>query len=183
MKAYIVCEGELDATLLQHVLPEPLLNNVGIVAAGSLSSAKSMARSLVVRRQVPVAIVVDAETVNPDQVEERRREVKEIVESVAPNTAVEVILAVPAIEAIFFQDSSLLPRLLSSVLSQEILSLAVYQPQQALTQLMTQSKKRQNESWMIEQLADEDLEILRKASVIKEIIQFLQSVQETADAA
>jgi hypothetical protein len=181
MKAYIVCEESLDQQLLNRVLPDELLDSVGIVAAGSLSSVKSMARTLVVRRQVPVAIVVDAEVVNPDQVEERYREIKSIVESVAPDTPVEVILAVPAIETIFFQDISLIPRLLGYVPSQEMLSLAVYQPEQALNQLIERSNKCQSESQLIEQLTPEDLEILRKAPAIEKVMQFLRSVRGTAD--
>jgi hypothetical protein len=181
MKAYIVCEDNLDSQLLQRVLRRELLNTVGIVAAGSLSSVKSMARSLVVRRRVPVAIVVDAETIYPDQVEERRREIREIVEGVAANTPVSVILAVPAIESIFFQDKSLLPRLLEYVPSQEMLSLAIYEPRKALTCLIIESNKYQNQAELIEQLTHEDLENLHKTPIIQEVVQFLQSVRETAD--
>jgi len=182
MKAYIVCEDDLDSQLLQRLLPEELLNTVGIVAAGSLSSVKSMARSLVVRRRVPVAIVVDAETVNSDQVEERRREIKEIVEGVAANMPVGVILAVPAIESLFFQNISLISRLFGCVPAQERLGMAVYEPGKALQQLIAESKQYQNQSNLIEQLTPEDLEILRKTPVVQEIFQFLQSVRETAEA-
>ncbi len=183
MKAYIVCEDDLDSQLLQRVLPERLLDSVGSVAAGSLSSVKSMARSLVVRRRVPVAIVVDAETVNLDQVEERRTEIKEIVEGVAANTPVGVILAIPAIESVFFQDISLISRLFGSAPAQELLSMAIYEPGKALKQLIAESKQYQNQSELIEQLTHEDLEILGKTPVVQKLLQFLQSVRETADVA
>lgn len=182
MTAYIVCEGERDAQLLKRVLPEELLYNVEIIAAGGLSAVKSLARSLVVRRQSPVAIVVDADAITPEQVEERLKDTEEIVGSVAANTLVKVILAVPALETVFFQDISLLSRLLEHAPSQDMLSLAVSQPWQALTQLISQSKKYQSQSQLIEQLTNEDLEILRKTPVIQEVIQFLQSVRETAEA-
>lgn len=92
-----------------------------------------------------------------------------------------MILAIPAIETIFFQDISLLSRLLGSAPSQDLLSLAIYQPWQALKQLIAQSEKYQSQSQSIEQLTNEDLEILRKTTAIEEIVQFLQSVRETAD--
>ena len=183
MKAYIICEDDLDSQLLQRVLPRELLNSVGIVVGGSLSSVKSMARSLVVRRRVPVAIIVDADTVDPDQVEERRREVKEIVEGVAANTPVGVILAVPAIESVFFQDISLISRLFESAPAQEILSMAVYEPGRALKQLIAESKQYQNQSELIGQLTHEDLKILGETSVMQELLQFVQSVCATADVA
>ena len=60
MIAYIICEGIDDKQLLKAVLPEISLNQVEIVVGGGISSVKSIARSLVVRRQTPVAIVVDS---------------------------------------------------------------------------------------------------------------------------
>jgi hypothetical protein len=182
MIAYLVCEGARDVQLLRCILPGELLSNVEIIPAGGLSAIKSLARSLIVRRQAPVVIVMDADVITPEQVEERLKDTEEIVESVAVNTPVKVILAVPSIETIFFQDVSLLSRLLGYVPSQDMLSLAIYQPWQALRELISQSKKYQSQSQLIEQLTDEDLEILRKTSVIQEIIQFLQSVRETVVA-
>ncbi len=181
MKAYIVCEDELDSQLLQRVLPKELIHSVGIVAGGSLSSVKSMARSLVVRRRTPIAILVDAETVNAAQVEERRREIKEIVEGVAANTPVGVILAVPAVESVFFQDIALIPRLFGYVPPQEVLNMAIYEPGKALTQLITESKKYQNQADLIEQLTPEEIELLCKTPLMREMLQFLQSLRETAD--
>jgi hypothetical protein len=180
MIAYIVSEGLFDAQLLKGVLPGELLENVEIVPAGGVSAAKSLARSLLVRRQVPVAIVVDADSVAPDLVQERIKNIEEIVESVSVNTPVKVILAVPELEIIFFQDSLLLSHLLGYVPSQDILNLAAFQPRKALEQLLSQSEKYHSRSQIVNQLANEDIEILRKAPVIQEVIHFLQSVREPA---
>jgi hypothetical protein len=181
MTAYLVCEGDRDAQLLKRVLPAELLNTVEIIAAGGLSAVKSLARSLIVRRQLPVAIVMDADVIIPEQVEERLKDIKEIVGSVAANTPFKVILAVPTLETIFFQDLSLLSSLLGYDPSPEMLALAIYQPSQSLMQLIAESKKYHSQSQMVEQLTNEDIEILRRTSVIQEIIQFLQSVRETVD--
>jgi hypothetical protein len=182
MTAYIVCEGALDAQLLKQVLPEGLLSNVEIIPAGGLSAGKSLARSLIVRRQVPVALVIDADVVAPDQVEERLKDIEEIVGSVAANTLFKVILAVPTIEMLFFQDVSLLSRLLGYAPSPELLSLAIYQPAQALSQLIAQSPNYQSQAQLIGQLSHENLELLRQAPVIQALIQFLQSVRTVAAA-
>jgi hypothetical protein len=182
MTAYLVCEGATDAQLLKRVLPEELLHNLEIIHAGGLSAIKSLARSLIVRRQSPVVIVMDADVITPEQVEERLKNTEEIIGSVAANTPVKVILAVPTIETIFFQDVFLLSRLLGYTPSQDMLSLAFHQPSQALKQLISQSKKYQSQSQLIEQLTNEDLEILSQTTVIQEIILFLKSVRETADA-
>jgi hypothetical protein len=180
MIAYIVCEGDLDAQLLQRLLPEGLMQEIEVVSAGGVSAVKSLSRSLIVRRQVPVAIVVDADSVDPKVVQERRENLVEIVESVSVNTPVKVILAIPAMETIFFQDSDLLARLLGFQPAQAILNLAISQPCQALAQLLAQSLTHHNQSQLINQFTHADLKILRKAPVMQEIIHFLQSVQETA---
>lgn len=182
MNAYIVCEGDFDAQLLRAVLPEELLDEVEIVSAGGLSAVKSLARSLLVRRQVPIAIVVDADAISTDLVQERRNSIEEIVESVAVDTPIRVILAVPTIEIVFFQNSLLLSRLLGVEPSQSILELATSQPRKALEHLFAKSRNSHSLSQIIKQLTDEDIEILRAASVIQEITNFLQSVQEIAKA-
>jgi hypothetical protein len=182
MTTYLVCEGADDAELLKRVLPEQLLSHIEVIPAGGLYAIKSLARSLIVRRQAPVVIVIDADVITPEQVEERRKDTEEILESVAANTPVKVILAIPTIEIVFFQDISLLSHLLGYMPSQDMIDLAIYQPRKALAQLITQSQKCQSQSQLIGQLTPQDLEALRKNSVFQELIQFLQSVRETAAA-
>lgn len=181
MIAYIVCEGNLDVQLLKHVLPAELLENVEIVAGCGISAAKSLARSLLVRRQLPVAIVADADSVDPDLIQERLKNIKESIESVSV-ILVKVILAVPAVEIIFFQDIFLLSRLLGYAPPKDILDLASFQPRKALEQLIAQSQKSPDRSHIINQLASEDLEILHKSPVIQEVLNFLQFVKNTAIA-
>lgn len=180
MIAYIVCEGHSDVELLQRILPKDLLNGVEIVAAGGLSAIKSLSRSLLVRRQSPVAIVADADSIAPDVIQERQSSIEELVESVAIDTPVKVILAVPSIEIIFFQDKRLLSRLLGYEPSQEILNLAVSQPRNVLQQLLARSHEKYNQSRLLAQLTNDDVQLLRNHPVIQEIMYFLQSVQQPA---
>ncbi|WP_293152681.1 MULTISPECIES: hypothetical protein [unclassified Microcoleus] len=182
MITYIVCEGNFDAQLLKIAIPEKLLNDVEVVAAGGGYAINSLARSLVVRRQVPVMIVVDADSVEPELVQQRLKDIEEIVGGVAANTPVKVVMAVPEIEIIFFQDVSLLSRLLGYIPPKDILDMAVYQPRKALEQLISRSEIIHNSSEIIDRLTKEEIEILRSSSVMQEIAHFLQSVRETANA-
>lgn len=182
MITYIVCEGPLDGQILKTVLPANLLTDVGVVAAGGVSAVVSLARSLVVRRRVPVVIVVDADSVVPELVQQRRKDIEETVESVSINTPVKVVMAIPEIEIIFFQEASLLSRLLGYVPPQDILDRALLQPKKALEELISQSERFHDISQIIDRLANEDIEILRSSSVMQEIVYFLQSVRETANA-
>lgn len=182
MITYIVCEGHLDAQILKTVLPANLLTDVGVVAAGGVSAVESLARSLVVRRRVPVVIVVDADSVVSELVEQRRKDIEETVESVSINTPFKVVIAVPEIETIFFQDATILSRLLGYIPPKNILDMAVYQPKQALEQLLSQSEIIHNPSEIIYRLTNKDIEILQLSSVMQEIVHFLRSVRETANA-
>jgi len=185
MSIYILCEGLKDEKLLNFVLPKQLLSDfdVKIVVAGGSSGVKSLARSLVVRRQAPVAIVVDAGSVIPEFIQERCENIEEIVKGVAGNTPVKVFLAVPEIEVVFFQDVSFLTKLLGYIPDQHALDLAVFAPKKILQQLLSQSGKINNYSEIFNQLSPEDTEILRKAPLIQEIICFLESIRKTATAA
>lgn len=183
MIAYIICEGLYEAQLIKAILPKQVLKEVEFVAAGGISSVKSLARSIVVRRQVPVAIVIDADSTVPELVQIQTNSIKEIVESVSVNTPVKVILFVPEMEAIFFQDTQLLAKLLGYIPSQDELTLAISQPRKILKQLIDKSKKvKINDlAQFINNLSDEEIDNLRNASAIQELIYFLQAVREPAE--
>jgi hypothetical protein len=181
MIAYIICESHSDIQILQAILPKQLLKEVEFVAAGGISSVTSLARSIVVRRQVPVAIVVDADSTVPELVQMQTNSIKEIVESVSVSTPVKVILFVPEMEAIFFQDTQLLAKLLGYIPSQDELTLAISQPKKILNQLIDKSKKINDLAQFITNLSDEDINNLRNTSVIQELIYFLWAVREPVE--
>jgi hypothetical protein len=111
----------------------------------------------------------------------RIRETTEIIESVSVNTPVKVMLFVPELEAIFFQDLQLLSKLLGYAPSQDELSLAASRPRKVLAQLLAKSDKVQNRTEIINQLAEENINNLRDFPTIQELIEFLHSVREPAN--
>jgi len=177
MKIYIVCEGRTDVQLLKTVLPLELMKNIEIVAAGGLYALKSLALSLIVRRQSPVAVIVDSDSVVPEQIQQRVKDIEELLSSLAANTPVKVIPAVPTLEGIFFHDVSLLTRLLGYIPTPNLLNQSIYQPGQVLDQLISQSKNLKNLTQLIDNLTEQDIETLREFTVIQELMEFLQSVQ------
>ncbi|NJR21931.1 MAG: hypothetical protein HC786_07050 [Richelia sp. CSU_2_1] len=182
MKVYIICEGDFDAQLLKTVLPENLLTDVGVVVGGKIYNIKSLAMSLIVSRRVPVLIVFDVGSSVPELVEFRRQDIEEVVLWVAGKTPVKIVPAIPEIETIFFQDVSLLERLLGYTPPQNLLDRAVFLPKKVLEELIARSNIIQDISEILDRLTEEDIEILRSAAIMQEIIQFLQSVRETAEA-
>jgi hypothetical protein len=180
MIAYVVTEGPFDAELLRRVLPQELLEGVEFVVAGGVSAAKSLARSLLVRRQTPVAVVLAAEAVSPELVQERRQSMEEVVESVAGNVPVIVIVAIPAMEAILFHDPALLERRFGQTLPESLCAFARTNPRDVLEQLFAQSPHIPNRVKLVEALTPIDVQILQQTAPIQELVAFLRHAQELA---
>jgi hypothetical protein len=178
MIAYILCEGLIDAQILKALLPDELLYEVEIFPAGGTSSLTSLARSLMARRQVPIGIVVDNDTLKSFQ--EHTKEIEENVKSVAIDAPVKVWEFTPTIEILFFQDIDLLSRLLGYKPSKEDLDLAISQPKKVLEQLIARSQTIRDQTQFIEKLAQEDLRIIQGTPIIQELMDFLQTIRQPA---
>lgn len=97
MNIYVVTETEANTQLIKRVLPQDLLDGVSFVAAGGPYAVVSMARSLVVRRRTPVAVVFDVHSRAPELARERRQEAEEALSYVAGGVPTRVIVAVPTL--------------------------------------------------------------------------------------
>ena len=180
MTTYIVCEGTSDKQILEHLLPMECLKTVVFVAADGLEDAISLARSLLVSRQSPLLLFADADVVSPEQIAARQHKLETLVGGFA-TTPFKLVLAVPEIETIFFQDIDLLSRLTGKTPSPMILDTAIDQPSNALKQLMPQAQSKQEYTHLLGQLSERDRDSLRQAPPIQDVIQFLQAVETTAN--
>jgi hypothetical protein len=180
--AYVVVEGPSDAEILRAVLDPRLLEGVGIVPAGGLANMASLARSLLVRRSVPVAIFADADSLQEEVVGERRDQFKDLVHAVAGKTSSTVVLAVPEVEAVFFS----VPDLIRGVFGQaptELMALGRRDPKGVLAQLGSTSKKPWDLGKALGLMSEKDREQLRQTQPMKELADFLEHVQNGAAVA
>jgi len=183
MKAYVVTEGELGRDLLQRLLPADLADGIAVVTASGGSGALSMARSLLATRQSPVALVLDADSISPDFVRERSRGLQELLRSVTSGPDSEVFLAVPELEAIFFQVPRLLERVLGLVIPETLEILAEARPKAALDRLFAQHLSIKTMSQLLSALTPGDSDELRKTKPIAELNEFLRHALHEASAA
>jgi hypothetical protein len=183
MKAYVVTEGDLDRELLQFLLPTEISEDVAIVTAGGASGATSMARSLIALRRVPVALVVDANSISPDFVRERSLGLRELLQSVTVGTPAEVFLAVPEMEEIFFQVPHLLGRVLKVDIPETLAIMAEARPKDALSQLFDSHKSIKSMPQLLNALTSSDLEELRLANPISDLTKFLLHALSEVSAA
>jgi hypothetical protein len=183
MIACVITEQQPEADLLRRILPDTLCDRVWIGAGGGvsgISGVKSLASTMAVSRGTPVAIVVDAKSTDPEMIQYRRQDIEEVVLYVSTGVPIKVILAVPQLEIVFFQDPQLLRRLFDSRVTAEILCLARANPRCALNELLAGSDSIHQPEEILAALTPQDFETLRQADVIRELADFLRQVRELA---
>jgi hypothetical protein len=73
MKCHVVVEGPTDAELFNRLLADlPLAERPRIVVAGGKMRCISVARSILALKREPVVVVVDADSTEPDALDEQR---------------------------------------------------------------------------------------------------------------
>jgi hypothetical protein len=182
MTAYVVTEGALDKDILKLLISQDLSGDVEIVDGGSLSGATSMARSLLVRRRVPVALVADAHSTSPELIEERELGLRGLLENISADTPSKVILVVPELEGIFFEAPSILERILGIEIPATTVVLAQASSEKALGELLQKQRKYQSLRDLLDALSPADLAQLRETKPIAELNRFLHRAQTQTGA-
>src|SRR5437868_10857068 len=160
-RVYILVEGPTDADFLRRILPQEVLRDAELVTAGGSSGIPSLARSVLVRRKRPVAVVMDSDSVDPDVIEERQQTTEELIRAADASIPVKVVSAVPAIEAWFFAAPEVIGRVLGKKVSAEWVSLGKRDPHGVLQQLAGKSKKKWDTNQAINSLDAHDIEQIR----------------------
>lgn len=182
MNAYLVVEDSRIIEILNRLLPPELLEDVyPVVERGT--SAISLARTLLFDRGKPVALVRDAQTVDPGLVRERRSLTEELMQLAVPPIPWRVIQAIPAIEVVFFQEPTVLERYFGRKIPPELVVLGRRDPVGVLQVLAEQSSRPWNLSEALASLTPDEILALRSAPVIRELGDFLREAQATAKTA
>lgn len=177
--AYLVVEGETDEVILKRVLPEELTEDVQCFVSGDKGSASSAAASIVIAKRKPVAVVVDADTDEPQMISERDRFLRFYIGRVAAGVRFDVFIAVPQIEIVFFEDRALAERLAGRALTDPEWELARVRPHRAMERLL--HDRGQSLSELLDGLAPSDLDAMRAHPLIAGLSEFLAGVR--ADSA
>lgn len=115
-RVYILVEDETGAEFLRRLLPPEVVRDAEIVPTGSSSEIPSLARSLLVRRRRPVAVLMDADSLSERVIQERKDSTEDLIQSAAASIPVKVIVVVPEIEAWFF----VVPEAINRIFGQEM---------------------------------------------------------------
>lgn len=172
MKVYLLVEGDSDAAFLRRLLPAEIQPEITIVTVGGRSNMSSKARSLMVLKRKPVALVVDTDVMEKDAVAQRTEALEELVRSATAGVPYKIIFAAPEIEAWFFDVPEALERLSGKKLSPEQRELAEVRPKEILAKLFNGQGPLSVEQ-LTGQLTEAEIQTLRETSPRKDLIDFL----------
>jgi hypothetical protein len=175
MTTYIIVEGHTDQTIIRPLLPPDLVDSSEIVVARG--TPVSVARTLLVTKLKPVALLLDTDTRNEMLIAERRQNATDVIKLVSAKIPVKVVLFVPMIESIFFAAPKLLEKIYGTAVTKELMLIAQDHPKKALSQLFQSSSGPQKLEELLACLDDEDREALRGTQPLRELIEFLVEVK------
>jgi hypothetical protein len=176
MRTYVVTEGASDVQLLKSVLNAKGVKDVEYIEGGGKSSIASMAQSLLIKRHKPVAVVMDADMLDKSRVNQQEKIYFDLLRSFASGVAFKVLLLVPEIEAVFFDDLELLQRELRLDKSTIVSSEAEDRPRETLERLL---RKRgiAKRSDFINSLSPDSLHRLGQSPLFIELASFICNPQ------
>jgi hypothetical protein len=178
MRTHVLVESNQSAMMLAKVLSTELeAGLIEIRAAGPLSSLYSAARTLLAVRGEPVALLLDADSNDPEAVARRQLTAEEVVGDVASSAALRVLVAVPAIEALLFLRRDPITRAFGAAASDEhTLELGRLNPREALKRLDPGGHSWTASLNLIRTLNDGDIAELRSEPPIQELLDFLREL-------
>jgi hypothetical protein len=150
---------------------------IEIRAAAPSSSLYSAARTLLAVRDEPVALLLDADSTDPEAVARRRSSAEEVVGDVASAAPLRVLVAVPALEALLFLGPDPVERAFGAVAGDErLLELGRMNPREALKRLDPAGHWWTASLNLVRALNDGDIADLRSAPPIHELLEFLREL-------
>jgi hypothetical protein len=174
-KVYVFVEGQTDEEFLRRVLPSDLTKETQFVTAGSGARITSLARSFLVRRRIPLAVLMDADSLDPEVIEDRRESTEELIQAAAGGVSVKVVVVVPEIETWFFTVPEVIERVSGERPPADLLTLGPRDPQGVLEQL-SRGKGGWDSLQAIRALDEQEIERIRARPDVTELSQFLQKV-------
>jgi len=171
--AVVVVEELKDEQILRALLPPAVADGVAFGVAGSRGTPAITASTLLVTRRQPVALVLDAKTIDPRFAREIARDNEEVLKYVAGKIPIKVVAFLPTIEIIFFEAAPVLERVLGLPVPGELLAEARGNPKDVLTKLLRTHPQVKDLPALLARLTEEDREALRATAAIASLIDFL----------
>lgn len=175
----IVVEGAVDATILKGILRGAVQTPPKIMIAGGRSSAVSLARTILVGRSCPIAVVLDADTKDPRQIAQTHGELEASLAAAGSTAPFWVCVAVPTIEAWLWRDVDGLRRFFNGAWPAELEIEARFAPKDVIERLFGQQRGHFGPDAAGRLIDVLDLDRIRCAQEVKELVAFLTRFAST----
>jgi len=177
-KAYVLVEGPNEVAFLKKVLSPDAQSGVHFVEEEGESNITSLARSLLVSRRVPVAVFMDAHSLEPYVIKERRKGMEEMIKFSTAPLPVKVVVAVPELEACFFAVPEVIERVLGVKVPTDLIPLGLRDPKGVLAYLEAGKQPKWDTLRAIAEMDAHDVERVRATAPVQELTTFLQSLPQ-----
>ncbi len=174
-KPPIIVEGLEDVAILRAILPPDVVESCDFLVSGGRSAIVPGAQEYLIQHHAPIAIVLDMDTVDPAVLIDRTQDTKQQIESVAGDTPFDIILFIPEIEAVFFDDLVDLQRIFPAFKKAYVRKMAKFQPKEQLQTLFEKGHGPNDLSSFLDQLTSEEVERLQSKDPICQLIAFIKS--------
>lgn len=177
IQAYVVTEGKTDVELLKRVLPVRIVQATEFVPGHGMDSARSLARSILASKRLPVALVVDADTDDERAVREREGFLDYYLRQAAAGIQFRVFTAIPEIEAVFFEDQSFVEEITRQSFSPADWELAKRHPKEFLLRGIPDGPVASQA--VLEGLSEKTVLAIQQHPLVRGLAEFLSSVTTT----
>ena len=178
-RCFVVVEGPTDEELFRQLLVPNIASPVEFRVAGGWSAADSLGRSLLANGSGDVVVVVDADSVDPTSVAERKRFLMRSLEAIASPARRLVIVIEPELESLFFHNRQLLENLVGQPVSDTDFITGRYEPRKVLEKLLIGTSRLDAFRSKLPKL---DLNPIRALPSIQQLTDFIQPVEKRAAA-
>lgn len=173
-KACVITEGQTDIEILKSLLPPKLTKEVEFVVGGGWSGAQSLAVSILAKRRIPVALVIDSDANDEQVIHEKLDFSRWSLKQAAVQVPFEVFLAIPEIEAVFFHDQAFVEEAANRKFTDLEWRLMKLQPKELF--VGNPMGKAQFLKRIFRTLNQDSIKMLQTHPLIKSLIGFLSSV-------
>ncbi len=164
---FIVVEGKLSRFLLESVLPEDVVFESKFIVGSSYTNTLSKARTLLVSSDLPVFLIVNADTTDRAAIEEKEEFIQQFLGQLSSPEHFDIFIAIPEIASMFFQDRNALEQLAGQPNSDIQWEIAQYQPKEILKKIL---KTEDLQEALRNRLTPPIIQKLRETELIQQIL-------------
>lgn len=143
MKTYVVAETAFHGRLIKRLLHAETLPEFVVLRGGRDTSAIRLANSIQSDRGAPVVVVLDADTVEPRAIADKRPELEYLLNTrsypAGPPPPAVLLMAVPQVEAVLFSDPDALECVLGRQRTEREKTEGEFRPRAVLDRLLAET--------------------------------------------